>query len=100
MTNLVWKERNLNLAGVRGWINKIKRCGASTFISDGLGRDRIGPACCFAASACIMFTGSLCCNIRVVLAQALTPAPVLKGRTPLFPTHDVARVLTTLKLEA
>ena len=69
---------NPNLAGVRGWINKIKRCGVRTFISDGPSRDRIVPACCFPPSAGVMFAGSMCCKVRVVLAQGAKPAPVLR----------------------
>lgn len=75
---------NPNLAGVRGWISKIKRCGARTFISDGPGRDRIVPACCFPPSVGVMFAGSMCCKVRVVLAWGATPAPVLRVN-PILP---------------
>lgn len=83
MTKCVCEEGNPNLAGVKGWINKIKRCGARTFISDGLGRDRIGPACCFPPSAGVMFAGSMCCKVRVVLAWGATPAPVPRANSIL-----------------
>lgn len=51
---------------------------ARTFISDGPGRDRIGPACCFPPSTGVMFAESMCCKVGVVLAQMVTPAPVLR----------------------
>lgn len=63
MTKCVCEEGNPNLARVREWINKIKRCGARTFISDGPGRDRMGPACCFPLSIGVMFSGFMCCKV-------------------------------------
>lgn len=84
VTKCVCEGGNPNLAVVKGRINKIKRCGARTFISDGLGRDRIGPACCFPPSAGVMFAGSMCCKVGVVLAQGATPAPVLRVN-PILP---------------
>lgn len=50
---------------------------ARTFISDGPGRDRIGPACCFPPSTGVMFE-FMCCKVGVVLARMVTPAPVLR----------------------
>lgn len=47
------------------------------------GRDRIGPACCFPASTGVMFAGSMCCKVRVVLALGATPAPVLRANSIL-----------------
>ena len=109
MTKCVCEEGNPNLAGVKGRINKIKRCGARTFISDGPGRDRIGPACCFPPSAGVMFAGSMCCKVGVVLARALcagscsqgeaAPAPVRGGPPSDAEPGRGVKVLTTLKLE-
>lgn len=105
MIECVFEEGNPNLAGVRAWINKIKRCGARTFISDGPGRDRIGPACCFPLSTGVMFSGFMCCKVRVVLALGETPASVLRANSILPDVWWAAepgeggKVLTMLKLE-
>lgn len=53
--------------------------GERTFITDGLGHERIGAACHFAPIAGVMLVGSVRCNVGVVLARAATTAPVLRA---------------------
>lgn len=52
-------------------------------------RDRIGPACCFPPSMGVMFTGSMCCKLRVVLARGATPTRVLRAN-PILPSAQWA----------
>lgn len=86
VTKCVCEEGNTSLAGVGEWINKIKQSGARTLISDGPGRDRMGSACCFPLSTGVMFSGFMCCKVRVVLAHRSMPAPVLR-LSPILPEH-------------
>lgn len=108
MTKCVCKEGNPNLAGVREWINKIKRCGVRTFISDGLGVTELVLHAVFHQAwvscsqvPCVVNSEWFWHEVRRQLVfWGQTPScPVLSGLQSDTEPGEGVKVLTTLKLE-